>query len=1249
MDRKLPELKAEAKRLGLKRYSRLKKADLINLLTRNSSPILDEEIPEIDSEILKPTKYKPRIDEDEVKRKKEIRELEEMLGLRRRRIIPEIKVWTPKEEKLQRKIRKIKEINRRRLRITETASALRGFTRQFRIEGIPRHAPREFMQIARKDILKLMRENRQTRVRLILNCEMTRKELFSESTQILNTFFHSETVENLEGTDESAVFDRSIQTIEERIQNFNQRGSNWRFERVLSLDVHFTDFQPLRGSTFLPLPSKISTKKAVINMKNNDDQCFKWSVVRALNPVAKNSERITKELKDQSERLVWSGLKFPVKLDQIVVFEQLNPQISINVFGFESVVYPLRLSKRKSEQRERSENEQTINLLLISDEAKQHYCLIKSLSRLLSSQVSGHKESNVFCLNCLNHFPNEEKLKIHEEYCLKNQTIKIEMPEKGSLVTFIHHNRSIKVPFVVYADFEAFTEEIPRSKQNEKFSFTQKYQRHKPSGFCFKIVCFDERYNQKPVLFRAESEDEDISAIFVEMLERDIKRIQEKFDFSKKMIFSPKDKDDFEKARVCWICRKEFGESKKQRDHCHFTGKYRGAAHVKCNLQFKKPKFTPVIFHNLSGYDAHLFVKNLGRTEGNIKCIPNNEEKYISFSKEIVVGEYKNKKGEKVEVKHEIRFLDSFKFMASSLESLVGNLGLEKLIETKKEFGEKVKLISRKGIYPYDYMNGIKKFSEEKLTQKEKFFSKLNDCGISDEDYDHAQRIWKEFGMKNLGEYHDLYLKSDVLLLADVFEEFRNVCMENYSLDPAWYYTSPGLSWDALLKHSRVSLELLTDPDILLLFEKGIRGGISMISNRFGKANNKFMGEKYDPRSPSKYLAYLDANNLYGWAMMKPLPVGDFKWMNEKELGHWGDFPCILEVDLEYPRGLHDLHNDYPLAPERLKIGGVEKLIPNLWDKKKYIVHHENLKLYLELGLKVKKIHRGIKFREEPWMRSYIELNTSLRTKGKNDFEKDFFKLMNNSVFGKTMENIRNRVDVKLVNNRGAAEKLSAKPNFEKATIFDEGLVAIHMKRTKLTFNKPVYCGMAILDLSKTLIYDFHYGYILPKYGKNQKLLYTDTDSLCYEIETEDFYKDISGDVEKGFDTSNFPKDHPSGIQGKNKKVPGMMKDEAGGRIIEEFVGLRAKLYSYKMFEGKEEKKCKGIKKSVIKKNISHEDYKECLFSGASQMRKMNVIRSRRHEIFSETVNKIALSANDDKRIILEDKISTLSYGHYKI
>ena len=215
---------------------------------------------------------------------------------------------------------------------------------------------------------------------------------------------------------------------------------------------------------------------------------------------------------------------------------------------------------------------------------------------------------------------------------------------------------------------------------------------------------------------------------------------------------------------------------------------------------------------------------------------------------------------------------------------------------------------------------------------------------------------------------------------------------------------------------------------------------------------------------------------------------------------------------------------------------------------------------------------------------------------------------------------------------------------------FDENLIAIHMRKTKLVYNKPIYLGMCILDLSKTLMYDFHYNYIKQKYGDKSKLLFTDTDSLAYEIKTEDFYADIADDVESRFDTSEYPKDHPSGIRvGINKKVIGMFKDEACGKQISEFVGLRAKLYSYKMLEGKEEKKCKGVVKRVVKKSITHEDYKNCLFTGEEQMRSMNVIRSHMHEIYSETVNKVALSAADDKRLIMEDGVHTLAYGHYKI
>ena len=412
------------------------------------------------------------------------------------------------------------------------------------------------------------------------------------------------------------------------------------------------------------------------------------------------------------------------------------------------------------------------------------------------------------------------------------------------------------------------------------------------------------------------------------------------------------------------------------------------------------------------------------------------------------------------------------------------------------------------------------------------------------------------------------------------------------------------------------------------------------------------MGKEFDETKPSKFITYLDENNLYGWAMSKKLPTGGFKWMTKEELDSWRSYPCILEVDLEYSKELHDLHNEYPLAPERLMTNGVKKLIPNLNDKKKYIIHYESLKQCERLGLKITKIHRGIKFEESDWMKPYINLNTELRAKAENEFEKDFFKLMNNSVFGKTIENLRKRVDVSLINSEKNAKRLTAKPNFKHCTIFSENLCAIEMRKTQIYFNKPVYLGMCILDLSKTLMYDFHYNYIKPKYNERAKLLFTDTDSLAYEIETDNFYKDISPDVQTMFDTSNYKKNHPSGIlTGANKKVIGMVKDEAGGKIIEEFVGLRAKLYSYKMFEGKkkEEKKCKGLKKSVIKQTITFDDYKRCLFSGKPQYRQMNVFRSRKHEIFTEEINKVALSANDDKRIILPDKVNTLAYGHYSL
>ena len=227
-------------------------------------------------------------------------------------------------------------------------------------------------------------------------------------------------------------------------------------------------------------------------------------------------------------------------------------------------------------------------------------------------------------------------------------------------------------------------------------------------------------------------------------------------------------------------------------------------------------------------------------------------------------------------------------------------------------------------------------------------------------------------------------------------------------------------------------------------------------------------------------------------------------------------------------------------------------------------------------------------------MEPYIRKNTDLRKLATSSFEKDFFKLMNNSGFGKTIENIRKRQNVVIVDNRKLANKLSSKPNFERVTIFDENLIACHMKKTEVYFNKPIFVGQAILDLSKTLMFDFHYNYIRKKYGDKAELLFTDTDSLMYLIQTQDVYKDLSKDIKKKFDTSDYPENHPSGIKtGVNKKVIGKFKDEAAGKQITHFVGLRPKLYTYKIEEEGEKRKAKGVKKNVIKKSLSFEDYKK--------------------------------------------------------
>ena len=478
------------------------------------------------------------------------------------------------------------------------------------------------------------------------------------------------------------------------------------------------------------------------------------------------------------------------------------------------------------------------------------------------------------------------------------------------------------------------------------------------------------------------------------------------------------------------------------------------------------------------------------------------------------------------------------------------------------------------------------------------------------------------------------------------------MCIKEYELDPAHFLSLPGLAWQACSKKTNIELELLTDYDMLLMVEEGIRGGICHSIHRYAKANNKYM-RNYNNNEESSYIQYLETNNLYGWAMSKKLPVNGFKWLdndkiNEEFIKNYNENEkkgYILEVDINYPKKLHDLHSDLPLLPERMEINKCKKLVCNLYDKKKYVLHINSLKQALNHGLKFKKIHRILEFNQEAWLKPYIDMNTELRKLARNDFEKDLFKLMNNSVFGKTMENIRKHRDIKLVTTDKKRNKLVSERNYHTINLISEDLSIFEMKKIKVEMNKPIYLGLSILEISKILMYEFWYDYMKPKYNDNVRLFYMDTDSFIMNIKTNDFYKDISDDVDNRFDTSNYEVKRPLPI-GKNKKIIGLMKDELGGEIITEFIALRPKTYSYLKDNDKIDKKAKGTKKSAIKKMIKFDDYKKCLLNDEVILKSQQRFISNKHNVYTEDVNKIALSNDDDKRIVSSNKITSYPYGY---
>ena len=1059
-----------------------------------------------------------------------------------------------------------------------------------------------------------------------------------------------------------------IGTLRDRHINFMRDGSGMHVKELRMADVQIAEVNHLAyaGRAFIPLPAFLASKKAIVNVRNADTRCFGYAILSALHPAQYHPERAGRYDRYFDEHVELRDLTYPVEVDQFQVVED-RIRIPFNVYTYYDdsgrARYPLYLSHVNPDV--------AIDLLYFEG----HFAWIKNFSRFLGDQNS-NEHMSFYCKRCLGRFSRESALTKHKLFCVSIDGCKqiYTMPAEGTKLKFYNVRNQTKFPFAFYADFEALT--IPWTQQNRATDMKNCYQKHMPISVGLKLV------SSVPGVLDNEPYEtytsEDVCAWFLNRLLVYRGVVNAYLFDERRMIMTDADKQNFSTATICYICRKPFPDDTTSRkkseskvhDHDHISGIYRGAAHSACNLKLRRTYTIPVFLHNFRGYDSHLIVPAFTQFRGlEMKVIGQGLEKYLTLTwdKDIV-------------------FKDSLAFLSGKLEAVVACLlkaGKDKFRVLRGEFRNitdeaGIDMLLRKGVYPYDYMDSATRFDETELPPRASFFNRLTGTECSEADYEHARRVWDKFNCTSMLDYHNLYLKTDVLLLADVFESYRDATITTLGLDPSYYVSAPHLSWDCMMKMTDCRLTLLTDPMMFMLVQTNLRGGISMISKRYAKANNTYMGDAYDPTVRSSFILYTDANNLYGMAMSEPLPYDDFKWLLPEEFEYidWTaqhddqEVGYFVECDLHYPDELHDEHNDYPLAPERIVVedhllsddqhglrehytishSATSKLIPNFFDKTKMLLHYRNLRFYLLHGMVLTRVHRVISFKQARWLEPYIRTNTELRATSKDPIEVKLRKDMVNVIYGKTCENLTKRTDIRLVNTRQQFQKLIAKPQCIRSQIFAEDLVGIELQKVKCMINRPTYVGFAVLELSKLHMYKFHYDHFTRWYP-NAELLFTDTDSLVYQVFTTDLYADLAAHREH-FDFSNYPDNHML-HDDANRMVVGKMKDEAGSLIITEFVGLRPKMYSYRVAQQdrttfKEHKRAKGIQRAAMT-DIVHTDYVTQLRQARENYVNVRRIGQKHHRVFTIDALKRGLCSFDDKRYLREDGIMTYAHGHQRI
>ncbi len=711
----------------------------------------------------------------------------------------------------------------------------------------------------------------------------------------------------------------------------------------------------------------------------------------------------------------------------------------------------------------------------------------------------------------------------------------------------------------------------------------------------------------------------------------------------------------------CYLCKQEFDETDlnlcRVLDHDHLSGEFLGVAHSSCNLQRREEYSLTCFSHNFSGYDSHFLIKALSNVSDAVyavKAIPINTQKFKCLT-----------------INHRIRFVDSAAFLNCSLAACADTLVksghsfplLNELCNSK----EQKDLLLRKGVYPYSYATSVDRLRETKeLPPRSSFYNDLMDQDISDEDYKHAKRVWEVFKISDMMEYTNLYLRTDTLLLAEAVCLLRANMWSDFNLDIAKYLSLPMLAKDIMLKTTGVELELIHDQEMSDLIQKSLRGGLSYI--------NKRKAEKVDKKdSPPRSILYTDCTNLYGKAMCMALPTGGFEWMKREEIealcletdiSDDSDTGYFFEVDLEYPEELHEEHTSFPLAAQSLELSEsdlspysfsclqeikrtskyrAKKLTSTFYPRTNYLCHGMNLKLYLRLGLRLVRIRRAIKFRQERFIKPYIEMCSERRKTAPTEAQRDMYKLLCNSLYGKLIEGFEKRMNCMFNRDRVTALRNSSHPLFKGSVICDEDLSISFHKKPFVKMNQCWAVGFSVLELSKFWMQSIFYDEIKPAFASKGgcTVLMSDTDSFLLEtaMPSTDEAVEVLSNI---MDTSNYDKEHRL-YSGERAKVPGFMKNEVPKDEIELFVGLKSKTYAIKTASNGLEVKAKGIPERH-KCKIPLQEMLNCLVMTKNFSVEYKALRSVNHINQLVKSSRVAFSSFDDKRYLL-CQVHSVPYG----